>query len=888
MSVGMFALLAPAASAAGPGVWTEAQGPNAVFPSSEIAAARGLDSSLFVAFTDSPNTDLAVAKLGTSGAHQSTTPAIDDSSTRPAIVIDPRDGTVRALSGGFRNPGGSGIWAATAPAAGAPWSAPSKVSDLSPAYTVAAVDSDGILYTGTAVGSSAMELHRGTDPATTDHVYDSSGGQQGGLALDGVSQAPTLAWTAGVAGGAIELRARSGSATTGAPTGTVLKAPGLAGGPADVLVDQGVPISGRTGLGGVYTAYADADGDAGELLLWRVGDALPREVGASNSTINKVALAPAPDGSLWIAWVDNDSSPAKVAARQLRPDGTTLGPITRFDVPDPGGFLSIGQLVAVAQADRLDLLLKAGDKIYHSQVLSVPAGGGGGGGGGGGPALTPTILGRVIQPGGAPIAGALVEACPQPLGSCLLSETGSDGRYRIDVSHSGPYTLRALPPRGTFLTEAAGPTVIASSGPVAAPDIVMRGWARRAAGVTVGSGYEVNGVPAFAPGEVIRLAYPVPRWVDDVRVKVIIGSDDPEIADDIPDAIGDWRQYISNDQLNTVYYEVIGLRRLPDGSLEVPYTGEFTHLDPEADKPPHVPQRCPIGTVGRYPDCTPERVKSCPDGYELHAGEYGPSCWPEGEDPNKPVPRWGINWVKHTAAIPGGKWIMTCPEFFQEKRGFGLTRVSAEVRGPFNIFCTQSVQDPSGYVRSTKGVPIPGAKVDLLRGNLLAGPFSSVANGSPRMGPLNRRNPDRTDAYGHFGWDTVSGFYKVRASKAGCRNPKLRRRRYNESPVRQVPPPVVDLDIRLRCPDAPKAKRRPAVRGRAKAGHKLRCRAGKWKPKPKRYRYAWLRNRAVVPGATKRTLKLKRRDRRAKIVCLVRAENRYGRRMARSRSVRVR
>ena len=39
------------------------------------------------------------------------------------------------------------------------------------------------------------------------------------------------------------------------------------------------------------------------------------------------------------------------------------------------------------------------------------------------------------------------------------------------------------------------------------------------------------------------------------------------------------------------------------------------------------------------------------------------------------------------------------------------------------------------------------------------------------MSPMNRVNPDLSEADGHFGWDVIAGFYKVRVAKSGCNAP---------------------------------------------------------------------------------------------------------------------
>ncbi|HEX4743107.1 MAG TPA: nidogen-like domain-containing protein [Candidatus Limnocylindria bacterium] len=113
--------------------------------------------------------------------------------------------------------------------------------------------------------------------------------------------------------------------------------------------------------------------------------------------------------------------------------------------------------------------------------------------------------------------------------------------------------------------------------------------------------------------------------------------------------------------------------------------------------------------------------------------------------------------------------------------------------------------DPSGHVRTTTGDPIAGATVTLYRSDSPAGPFSVVPSGSAIMSPANRDNPDSTDAFGRFGWDVLVGYYIVRATAEGCVSPSDPARTFVETPVLPVPPPWLDLDLRLSCPSQNRA-----------------------------------------------------------------------------------
>lgn len=108
--------------------------------------------------------------------------------------------------------------------------------------------------------------------------------------------------------------------------------------------------------------------------------------------------------------------------------------------------------------------------------------------------------------------------------------------------------------------------------------------------------------------------------------------------------------------------------------------------------------------------------------------------------------------------------------------------------------------DPSGYVRLADGTPLEGATVKLFASESANGPFTLVPDGSAAMSAMNRHNPDATDAGGHFGWDVVAGFYKVRAEKSGCNAKGNPSQSFDESGVMTIPPPVENLDLRLECP----------------------------------------------------------------------------------------
>jgi hypothetical protein len=124
--------------------------------------------------------------------------------------------------------------------------------------------------------------------------------------------------------------------------------------------------------------------------------------------------------------------------------------------------------------------------------------------------------------------------------------------------------------------------------------------------------------------------------------------------------------------------------------------------------------------------------------------------------------------------------------------------------------------DPSGFVHTTDGAPLAGVTVTLYRSDSESGPFTAVPDGSAVMSPMNRANPDLSGADGHFGWDVIAGYYKVRAEKSGCHAPGDPGQAFVETEVQTIPPPVTNLDIRLDC--SPLLTERPGARLRPSLG----------------------------------------------------------------------
>ena len=149
----------------------------------------------------------------------------------------------------------------------------------------------------------------------------------------------------------------------------------------------------------------------------------------------------------------------------------------------------------------------------------------------------------------------------------------------------------------------------------------------------------------------------------------------------------------------------------------------------------------------------------------------------------------------YTAAIPafigtasaakGQAWVtisLACPSGPPQATGFAL------------------YIDPSGTVKdASTGQPIASATVTLYSASSASGPFSIVPNGSGALSPATNQNPETSDSNGHYLWNVVPGYYKVRAAKAGCASPTDPTQPYVESAVLTIPPAATGVDLLLGC-----------------------------------------------------------------------------------------
>jgi hypothetical protein len=127
--------------------------------------------------------------------------------------------------------------------------------------------------------------------------------------------------------------------------------------------------------GGVFVAGTGGYPGQDRVLVWRVdgpGQARAIPVAqAANVSHDEPALAAAPDGRVWAAWIESAGGRNRIVARRSNRAGTVFGARV---IALPSGGLSNGSVNLSAQADRLDLLALATtsanvNTLQHTQLL---------------------------------------------------------------------------------------------------------------------------------------------------------------------------------------------------------------------------------------------------------------------------------------------------------------------------------------------------------------------------------------------------------------------------------------------------------------------------------------------------------------------------------------
>jgi hypothetical protein len=381
-------VLAPAAFAGTPGKWTIVGG-QSLDNIDEATLLRTPDNVLHLAWTI-PSHNRGGA--GDALVHASIAPnggvnlpnSIQENWASIGSVSDLilTGGNLRTLFGGIRTTESTetngNLNTAVSSDAGQTWALqPGTVVKGDSAYGSdigAATAPDGTVYISWAGTGAGAFTHAGLDPATPNYELN---GQLGGgccgyssdIAVDQAGQR-YVAWLSNGTGKEGLWVQELGA--DGAPSGVPVHMPGsstLFNGSLQTSQQlMRASIVARPG-GGVYAAYSSGYPTATKAIVWKIGTA-KQTVVASSKGDHIVGMAAAPDGHLWLVWVDRSGGSRIFAARSDKKGGR-WGPAVPLG--RPAGQSTAYKVAGNAQANTLDVVaLFSGTGLnaqWHTQAL---------------------------------------------------------------------------------------------------------------------------------------------------------------------------------------------------------------------------------------------------------------------------------------------------------------------------------------------------------------------------------------------------------------------------------------------------------------------------------------------------------------------------------------
>ena len=404
---------------------------------------------------------------------------------------------------------------------------------------------------------------------------------------------------------------------------------------------------------------------------------------------------------------------------------------------------------------------------------------------------TQSISGQVTDPAGQPVPGASVRACRvkdgggnPASGPCLVATSDFGGEYTVGPLPEGEYAITATPPdsRTDLSPGKRGPEVITSGNDLLNKDVALT--LRNVSGRVT----DPDGQPVSSAGvQICRVQDALGNQVSGPCVYVISNAIGGFSAGPLPDGV-----YVAT--ANPPSSALLLLQGKSSGTVVT--ESQVAHIDVTLSRrnPPPPGTTVVGGTVGD-------------DGFpRINRGAaitvHGKVCPFDSGTATLTVPPGPPITVSlmHDPNGPAGSYVVTLPAPNQAGPGEVVVTViclnGSTVTERFDLFYI----DPSGVVVDTNGALLKQATVTLFRSDAQSGPFVQVPDQDVIMSPSNRTNPDLTDAVGHFGWDVFAGFYVVRAKKSGCASPDDPARSFVETEVLEIPPPVTDLVLVLKCP----------------------------------------------------------------------------------------
>ena len=364
--------LGPAAGG-GPGTWSEVT-THTGSGIDELGLARAVDGTLHIAWvvhgSGSTGDSLMHSSMSPTGDVSVGTPIVQGWNRvdgTPELLVLP-DGSLRVFFGGTEttNPGeqNTNLNTATSPD-GSTWTVqPTNVAQGSGQFggpVGATVTPDGTFFQA----SGSTFVHRGLDPNTPNFDYQTPLGGCCGYGADLVTDTATgqvfLGWYSAFTdsqGVFVQEVAQS----SGAPQGPPLQMPGSVdqfnGAPVSNNPLSRVAIVARRG-GGIYVAFATGYPTLDTVRVWKVGDPTSAVVARASDLINQVALAPAPDGRMWVLWARSNGGRPRVFGSISDSAVSAWSPAESILTPtEPGGLArQLYQIEADAQVKKVDVFV---------------------------------------------------------------------------------------------------------------------------------------------------------------------------------------------------------------------------------------------------------------------------------------------------------------------------------------------------------------------------------------------------------------------------------------------------------------------------------------------------------------------------------------------------
>ncbi len=418
-----------------PGTWTQLSGGNGS-NSDQVALARGLDNVLNAVWPAKTGNTKGYrhARVAPNGSLVAGPVAVLDgwsTLNSPALVVGP-DGSLRLLFRGLTTGPFSGrATSATAPPGGSSWT-------FTRALHTDGVGGDGsgdpfgaaAKLDGTPVFSWGANVKVGLDPTPKLDLMEGCCAYNSDVAVDAVSGEVVVGWYSNVAGQYGYL-----TRTVDPALGETRYAPSSAREDRKAArgSHQRTALTARRGAPGVYIAYCTGYPSCQTVSVWRHGGGSPlvvaRATSRTSSVGDLVAIAPGPEGRLWVMWAKGSQ---RVYATRSNRAATRFGAVVA--VKPPAGTSFLWKVAGDGARGPLDLVASASTPgslaFWHTQVLpglSLACRGG-------------SIVSCTVSDAGDPVRGAKVKIGGRTLTTNARGKASADlpaGSYRVTVWKAG-------------------------------------------------------------------------------------------------------------------------------------------------------------------------------------------------------------------------------------------------------------------------------------------------------------------------------------------------------------------------------------------------------------------------------------------------------------------